>query len=181
MPTSSRNQRFNGGPVRSSSSIICTSTFVDPVRIRGGRYAAPPGPDFLRKCGRIRRALPLSERCRLDSNPSLMPTPMGWSPARNKAGELMILLANSCGLKDHCCMADSAHPKYRAPALEKGLAVLECWRARVKPMSLNVISRHLKRSVSELFRMIQCWSFMDISRFRAPAKATMSNKFSHSA
>jgi DNA-binding IclR family transcriptional regulator len=52
-------------------------------------------------------------------------------------------------------MADSADPKYRAPALEKGLAVLELLASAREPMSLNVISRHLKRSVSELFRMMQ--------------------------
>ena len=56
-------------------------------------------------------------------------------------------------------MADSAHPKYRAPALEKGLAVLELLAGAREPMSLNVISRHLKRSVSELFRMIQVLEF----------------------
>jgi DNA-binding IclR family transcriptional regulator len=52
-------------------------------------------------------------------------------------------------------MADSAHPKYRAPALEKGLAVLELLAGAREPMSLNVISRHLKRSFSDLFRMFQ--------------------------
>jgi DNA-binding IclR family transcriptional regulator len=56
-------------------------------------------------------------------------------------------------------MADSAHPKYRAPALEKGLAVLELLAGARQPMSLNVISKHLKRSVSELFRMIQVLEF----------------------
>jgi DNA-binding IclR family transcriptional regulator len=56
-------------------------------------------------------------------------------------------------------MADSAGPKYRAPALEKGLAVLELLAGARRPMSLNVISRHLKRSVSELFRMIQVLEF----------------------
>jgi DNA-binding IclR family transcriptional regulator len=52
-------------------------------------------------------------------------------------------------------MADSANSKYRAPALEKGLAILELLASAREPMPLNVISRHLKRSVSELFRMIQ--------------------------
>jgi len=56
-------------------------------------------------------------------------------------------------------MADAAHPKYRAPALEKGLAVLELLAGAREPMSLNVISRHLRRSVSELFRMIQVLEF----------------------
>jgi DNA-binding IclR family transcriptional regulator len=56
-------------------------------------------------------------------------------------------------------MADSANSKYRAPALEKGLAILELLAAARQPMPLNVISRHLKRSVSELFRMIQVLEF----------------------
>jgi DNA-binding IclR family transcriptional regulator len=56
-------------------------------------------------------------------------------------------------------MADSVDPKYRAPALEKGLAVLELLAGAREPMSLNVISRQLKRSVSELFRMIQVLEF----------------------
>jgi DNA-binding IclR family transcriptional regulator len=57
-------------------------------------------------------------------------------------------------------MADSAGQKYRAPALEKGLAVLELLAGARGPMSLNVISRHLKRSVSELFRMIQVLEYL---------------------
>src|SRR5271168_5589131 len=57
-------------------------------------------------------------------------------------------------------MADSADPKYRAPALEKGLAVLVFLAGARGRMSLNVISRHLKRSVSGLFRMIQVLEFL---------------------
>ena len=52
-------------------------------------------------------------------------------------------------------MTENVAPKYRAPALEKGLAVLELLARARGPMSLNAISRELKRSVSELFRMIQ--------------------------
>jgi len=52
-------------------------------------------------------------------------------------------------------MSDSPKPKYRAPALEKGLAVLELLARANGPLSLNAISRSLNRSVSELFRMIQ--------------------------
>jgi len=52
-------------------------------------------------------------------------------------------------------MSESPGPKYRAPALEKGLAVLELLAAADGPMPLNAISRALSRSVSELFRMIQ--------------------------
>jgi DNA-binding IclR family transcriptional regulator len=56
-------------------------------------------------------------------------------------------------------VSDSDKPKYRAPALEKGLAVLEVLAAANGPMSLNAISRSLNRSVSELFRMIQVLEF----------------------
>jgi DNA-binding IclR family transcriptional regulator len=56
-------------------------------------------------------------------------------------------------------MTETAGPKYRAPALEKGLAVLELLARSREPMSLNAISRELSRSVSELFRMIQVLDF----------------------
>ena len=56
-------------------------------------------------------------------------------------------------------MTDSQEPKYRAPALEKGLAVLELLAGAPAPMSLNAVSRALNRSMSELFRMIQVLEF----------------------
>ena len=46
-------------------------------------------------------------------------------------------------------------PKYRAPALEKGLDVLELLAARGEPMGMVQIATALNRSVSELFRMVQ--------------------------
>ena len=45
--------------------------------------------------------------------------------------------------------------KYRAPALEKGLDVLELLATAKTPMTLSQISSRLDRSVSELFRMVQ--------------------------
>lgn len=45
--------------------------------------------------------------------------------------------------------------KYRAPALEKGLDVLELLAGAKTPMTLSQISAQLSRSVSELFRMVQ--------------------------
>ncbi len=45
--------------------------------------------------------------------------------------------------------------KYRAPALEKGLDVLELLAGAKSPMTLSQISARLERSVSELFRMVQ--------------------------
>lgn len=54
-------------------------------------------------------------------------------------------------------MADLDDPqsKYRAPALEKGLDVLELLAARGEPMGMVQIASALDRSVSELFRMVQ--------------------------
>ena len=45
--------------------------------------------------------------------------------------------------------------KYRAPALEKGLDVLELLASAKAPLTLSQISTRLDRSVSELFRMVQ--------------------------
>lgn len=45
--------------------------------------------------------------------------------------------------------------KYRAPALEKGLDVLELLASARTPLTLSQISTRLDRSVSELFRMVQ--------------------------
>ncbi len=44
--------------------------------------------------------------------------------------------------------------KYSAPALEKGLDVLELLAARGTPLTMSQIATELGRSVSELFRMV---------------------------
>lgn len=44
--------------------------------------------------------------------------------------------------------------KYSAPALEKGLDVLELLAARGTPLTMSQIAAELNRSVSELFRMV---------------------------
>lgn len=49
--------------------------------------------------------------------------------------------------------------KYRAPALEKGLDVLELLASHGEPMTPSQMSGVLGRSVSELFRMIQVLEF----------------------
>lgn len=54
---------------------------------------------------------------------------------------------------------DSEIRKYRAPALEKGLDVLELLAANGEPMTPSQMSSRLNRSVSELFRMIQVLEF----------------------
>lgn len=55
--------------------------------------------------------------------------------------------------------SDDADRKYRAPALEKGLDVLELLSAHGVPMTPSQMSSVLGRSVSELFRMIQVLEF----------------------
>jgi DNA-binding IclR family transcriptional regulator len=47
-----------------------------------------------------------------------------------------------------------APSKYRVPALEKGLDILECLAATSAPQSLADLARALNRSSSELFRML---------------------------
>lgn len=45
--------------------------------------------------------------------------------------------------------------RYRAPALEKGLDIVELLANEPRPLSASIISQRLGRSTSELFRMIQ--------------------------
>jgi DNA-binding IclR family transcriptional regulator len=45
--------------------------------------------------------------------------------------------------------------RYRAPALEKGLDILELLASEAKPMAASAIVQRLGRSTGELFRMIQ--------------------------
>jgi DNA-binding IclR family transcriptional regulator len=45
--------------------------------------------------------------------------------------------------------------RYRAPALEKGLDILELLAAETEPMTLTAIVKRLGRSHGELFRMVQ--------------------------
>lgn len=47
------------------------------------------------------------------------------------------------------------HSRYRAPALEKGLDVLELLAIQTEPMTLTAIVKELGRSHGELFRMVQ--------------------------
>jgi DNA-binding IclR family transcriptional regulator len=51
--------------------------------------------------------------------------------------------------------ASDASEKYRAPALEKGLDILEMLARQAEPMTAAQIAAALNRSPSELFRMIQ--------------------------
>src|SRR3954469_4124241 len=49
--------------------------------------------------------------------------------------------------------------RYRAPALEKGLDVIELLAAQKSPLNLSAISQRLGRSSGELFRMLQVLEF----------------------
>jgi DNA-binding IclR family transcriptional regulator len=53
----------------------------------------------------------------------------------------------------------SAAGRYRAPALEKGLDVIELLAAEKSPLNLSSISQRLGRSSGELFRMLQVLEF----------------------
>jgi len=52
--------------------------------------------------------------------------------------------------------SDEGAPRYRAPALEKGLDILELLADRPEGLSQSDIARSLERSVGEIFRMIAC-------------------------
>ena len=53
----------------------------------------------------------------------------------------------------------SKESRYRAPALEKGLDVIELLAAEKLPLNLSTISQRLGRSSGELFRMLQVLEF----------------------
>jgi DNA-binding IclR family transcriptional regulator len=50
-------------------------------------------------------------------------------------------------------------PRYRAPALEKGLDILELVSRSSTPMTAAMITQQLQRSTGELFRMLQVLEF----------------------
>ncbi len=76
-------------------------------------------------------------------------------------------------------MSMKKNPRYSAPALEKGLDVLECLADGAAPQSLNALARALGRTSSEIFRMLDVFIFGDAgsvnfgelswSQFRATA------------
>lgn len=70
--------------------------------------------------------------------------------------------------KDTAKTADAEDDrKYRAPALEKGLDVLELLAQRREPLTTSQIATQLGRSVSELFRMVLT---LEYRGFIAPAE-----------
>ncbi|WP_432468440.1 IclR family transcriptional regulator [Agarivorans sp. Z349TD_8] len=51
-------------------------------------------------------------------------------------------------------MKNTPSPEYRAPALEKGLEILELLATQAEPLSKKQIAEKLGRSVNEIFRML---------------------------
>ena len=47
----------------------------------------------------------------------------------------------------------SPNPKYTAPALDKGLDILEVLASADQPLGLNALAKAMGRTVSEIFRM----------------------------
>ena len=56
-------------------------------------------------------------------------------------------------------MSDGEDDRYRAPALDKGLDILELLATSSSPMTLTAIVNQLGRSHGELFRMVQVLEF----------------------
>ena len=57
-------------------------------------------------------------------------------------------------MDDQVTDTDTSRSRYRAPALEKGLDILELLAREGQPMTPSLMASRLDRSVSELFRMI---------------------------
>jgi DNA-binding IclR family transcriptional regulator len=70
---------------------------------------------------------------------------------------ISFILMNTANVKDAPAGArPSGGSRYSAPALEKGLDILELLAGRSEPMTQTGIAAELGRSVSELFRMLAC-------------------------
>lgn len=54
--------------------------------------------------------------------------------------------------------------RYRAPALDKGLDILELLAKERNPLTISMISQRLGRSMSELFRMVQVLEYRGFIR-----------------
>ena len=83
---------------------------------------------------------------------------------QNRARVISITKKESMATKSVIPRAAAAEPptqisRYRAPALEKGLDVIELLAAQKAPLNLSAISQRLGRSSGELFRMLQVLEF----------------------
>ena len=57
---------------------------------------------------------------------------------------------------ENATVADAESRSYAAPALEKGLDILEALCRSAQPMSQKDIAQHLGRTVGEIYRMVAC-------------------------
>lgn len=69
------------------------------------------------------------------------------------------MATKSAGSTRAAAESASKTARYRAPALEKGLDVIELLAAEKSPLNLSAISQRLGRSSGELFRMLQVLEF----------------------
>jgi DNA-binding IclR family transcriptional regulator len=67
-------------------------------------------------------------------------------------------------------------PKYRAPALQKGLTILETLAHAAGPMNMSDISTALSRSRNEIFRMLQVLEEMRYITKNAAGGYTLTNR-----
>ena len=63
--------------------------------------------------------------------------------------------AKKPGSKASASSSPRSRRTYKAPALEKGLEILECLAAASAPMTLQQLSLALERSASEIYRMLE--------------------------
>ncbi len=84
------------------------------------------------------------------------------APSNNKQ---YVMAKKTTGSSTKGARTDAAARKYRAPALEKGLDVLELLAAERAPLNLSTISERLGRSAGELFRMLQVLEYKGFIRF----------------
>ena len=63
--------------------------------------------------------------------------------------------AKKPGAKASASSPPGSRRTYKAPALEKGLEILECLAAAPAPMTLQQLSLALERSASEIYRMLE--------------------------
>ena len=72
----------------------------------------------------------------------------------------LALLGRQLGVKDDLkeakTVADAESRSYSAPALEKGLDILETLCRSDKPLSQKDLAQRLGRSVGEIYRMVTC-------------------------
>lgn len=60
--------------------------------------------------------------------------------------------------------AEGKQQRYRAPALDKGLDILELLAKERQPLTISMIAQRLGRSMSELFRMVQVLEYRGFIR-----------------